>query len=1150
MAGKRRQGDRSAEGRGRTRPWKRRRTVAFLQSVVAYCLAPIIVLALFEIGLRVAGVGFSTGFFLNKSLEGRPFRVTNSAFYQQFFKLPVRGIWRGSEWTVTPDPPSDVCRVFVFGGSAAQGYPDPAYSFYRVLEAMLRACYPHTQFEVYSAAYPGCNSHAMRAAAHACATADPDLFIVYMGNNEVNGPFGAVTAVGRPYAMNLTYVRGRMLLGGLRTAQVATGNQRRLWRNMLPPVQQYFHRDDPILGSVQENFRTNLADMCVSAKNAGIPIVLCSVAGNLGDWMPEKSLHRPDLTDADLTAWQERYEAGITLQEQKAFAAALDVFGEASEIDDTYAELPFRMATCLLELGEDAKALSLFILARDCDAMRSRTDSALNEIVRQTASEMASPYVHFVDAERSVCEAANHGIPGDDQLFDTCHLTFEGNWLLGRCLFEYIHDALPEFVNELRRREPEPRPARPLTEEECAKELALTDLVLTRDLRVIVTMAEQWKKDAGPSVREHLASLEARARPDDAVATIEAYREVLARYPNDFIIRSRCAEELLEAGRHAEALEQAQQLVEYHPFRRDSRRLLGEALAASERLPEALDVLTQLCRVYPDDEKALFALAKTRCAMDDPEGGLNDYRRGLRFDPNAYKAIVAMGDVIEELGDHGEAAATYRRAIRISRRSSESFERLDALWRQTLSPEGRAAKWRGMVAEFSDAPLAFSYLGSSLRDVSDWQGAVDAFARWVDLSPDDEAAREFLGAARSALDDQEALVLARSGDKEGAVARLREAIRRTPHASQFYEDLDSIVGTAEERTRTWRELVDEIVPPGRARFHLGLALADAGRAGEAIEVLRTASEEMPDDGAVRDAIEAVRAARGVAEAERLVTQQRWRDAIAAYEEAVRMKPSDPDLYDRLDVLLREHAPLPRRVEVWEQLAEAEPGRSQLYLGLALRETGEYEASVQVLGKAFERLPDDPAVGVELMRSQGLLALDQAREFSREGQSEEAIERYLTAIRALPRDNLACDELDVYLRQSGGLSAAIATWRALADEVPELPRISYLLGLALMETGEVGGAVEALDQAAVRDPDDPAVWVALGRACLDSARWERAAEALTKALDHNPDIPNLRPDLVAALVRSNLPGKAWLVVDECASRGEEIPPGVMALLPPR
>src|SRR5207247_11239261 len=83
--------------------------------------------------------------------------------------------------------PAGTCRVIVLGESAAAGTPDPAFGFARILEVMLRRQYPSNHCEVLNAAMRGINSHIILPIARECAQLEPDLFVVYMGNNEMIG---------------------------------------------------------------------------------------------------------------------------------------------------------------------------------------------------------------------------------------------------------------------------------------------------------------------------------------------------------------------------------------------------------------------------------------------------------------------------------------------------------------------------------------------------------------------------------------------------------------------------------------------------------------------------------------------------------------------------------------------------------------------------------------------------------------------------------------------------------------------------------------------------------------------------------------------------------------------------------------------------
>ena len=76
------------------------------------------------------------------------------------------------------------------------GDPDPTFGAWRYLQVLLRERFPGTDFEVVCVAMTAINSHAILPIARECARRDGDLWIIYMGNNEMVGPFGAGTVFG------------------------------------------------------------------------------------------------------------------------------------------------------------------------------------------------------------------------------------------------------------------------------------------------------------------------------------------------------------------------------------------------------------------------------------------------------------------------------------------------------------------------------------------------------------------------------------------------------------------------------------------------------------------------------------------------------------------------------------------------------------------------------------------------------------------------------------------------------------------------------------------------------------------------------------------------------------------------------------------
>jgi hypothetical protein len=70
-----------------------------------------------------------------------------------------------------------------------------------------------------NAAMTGINSHVILPIARDCGREDGDIWVIYMGNNEVVGPFGSGTVFGRQ-TPNLYLIRGSLIVKGTRTGEL------------------------------------------------------------------------------------------------------------------------------------------------------------------------------------------------------------------------------------------------------------------------------------------------------------------------------------------------------------------------------------------------------------------------------------------------------------------------------------------------------------------------------------------------------------------------------------------------------------------------------------------------------------------------------------------------------------------------------------------------------------------------------------------------------------------------------------------------------------------------------------------------------------------------------------------------------------------
>jgi hypothetical protein len=120
--------------------------------------------------------------------------VANHDFGLPFFP---RSQVRISDMSVMPATKApDTFRIFIFGESAAMGDPRPNFGAGCYLEVLLAERFPQTKFELINTSTTAINSHVILPIARECARHSGDLWLIYIGNNEMVGPFGAATVFG------------------------------------------------------------------------------------------------------------------------------------------------------------------------------------------------------------------------------------------------------------------------------------------------------------------------------------------------------------------------------------------------------------------------------------------------------------------------------------------------------------------------------------------------------------------------------------------------------------------------------------------------------------------------------------------------------------------------------------------------------------------------------------------------------------------------------------------------------------------------------------------------------------------------------------------------------------------------------------------
>ena len=579
----------------------------------AIVLIPLIIFGAVEMALFFTGQGYPTDYLLKVRIEDKDYFIPNEKFGYRFFPSTISR-------TPLPDrfpaqKAEGVYRIFVFGESAALGDPDNSYNIARYMDTLLEGRYPNAEFEVICAAMTAINSHSILPMARECARMDGDLWVIYMGNNEMVGPFGASTIFGAR-SPGLGFVRTSLALKKSRLGQViasfasnlsSTSKVPEEWSGINMFEKNLLRHDDPARLRAYKNFEGNLKDIVKAGRQAGVPIILSTVGSNLKDCSPFASLHRENLDTSKKQEWDMLFEDGLALEKAEEYEQALSRYKDASAIDSEYAELHFRIGTCQLALGRSEQARESFIHARDYDALAVRADTRINRIVMDSIFENDDRILR-VDAVEALSLQSPAGIPGEELFYEHVHFTTDGNFALAQIIAEQTETFLPP---EIVASQTEDWPDR----ETCNQLLALTlwdQMRLWQNESQQINDAPFSSRSSNPRNKHYMGlqikRIKEKATTEGKKLERHLYEAALERNPNDPILINNYSQLLEAAGKIDEAIEQTERYRALLPYTAPIYYQLAELLAKAGRHQEAITNLEKALELRNDYAPARQAL--------------------------------------------------------------------------------------------------------------------------------------------------------------------------------------------------------------------------------------------------------------------------------------------------------------------------------------------------------------------------------------------------------------------------------------------------------------------------------------------------------------------------------------------------------------
>lgn len=725
------------------RPRRRRRRffrlLALLVVLAGLCL-------LLEFSLRLAGSGYPTSFSVTATRGDASVHVDNPKFGWRFF--PKRMTRHAPPFSIPAVKPEKTYRIVILGGSAALGTPSHSFSFGRMLEVLLRHNFPGVQVDLVNASMDVSNSHMLLEIARDCVKLQPDLFIVYTGNNEVLGPFGAGT-IFAPLSSNRSWIRSSLAFKATRIGQLLEPmlgseigvSSAQKWEGMTLFADKKVRRDDPAMDVVYQHFRKNLSDICRLAEGSNVPIAVCTVATNLKDCAPIASLHSVDLTTEQTEKWEGIYLQGAELESKGDFPKAIEFFKQAAEIDNQYAELHYRLGRCYSSLEQYEEARKSFVSAREYDTLRFRADNQINDGIRAEAEGREGQGIYLVNIAEALSEKSPHSTPGKEFFYDHIHLKFDGNFLIARNIFRRLEKALPEWM-----RQKAAVKIPPLTRAQCATRLAYTaweehhdaEEILNASLRAapFTTRLDNDKQAIALQKRQALLRQSLGLAPFRETMD-RLYQEAIESRTGDLWIRMNYSRFLeLFMGNHVGAEEQRRFVSDSLPWNADMLQLLSRTLRNQKKFSEAQVILERALEVSPDNITLLVQVAILLAELGKKAESIAIFNKAIALDPTSIEARYNLALAYDARWDQKqEAIDIMLEILRVAPEDVPAHTALGDIYREQKRFREAREQYNEALRIHPGSAQAYYGLGLFQLEIGKKQAAMKSLARLSKLDP-------------------------------------------------------------------------------------------------------------------------------------------------------------------------------------------------------------------------------------------------------------------------------------------------------------------------------------------------------------------------------------------------------------------------------